>query len=486
MSSSRAGGSSNADSDPSSFPTPADIIALANSKGYNQRRPSVSATLFFVERDPEHGMPPCLLNVFYTTRSIMTFLNHPNSGSNELWRSNAYDTIEELGEFFDNPRQHTGKGYRNKEKAIRGCVKCGEAKKRNEFSANQWRKGPDTNKCKNCVEEELNSRDDLEIGSDDGSFPVLTRNLLDVHNQQNNNNDGDKLERRQFNCPECPKRGRPNNVFFKKVPASKPIVKCPQCKRVTRGKCKRIYAIPKGEEKGYGLFKCTFCNDKWGSSRAVGDIAQECYKCAKDGIESMVTPFRIEVLKKKINRGGGGGGGRRMRRVPREPINEEKQDERDYGDTDQMRHSMSGGNSLARAGGGGRRMGSGSGSSTGSVSSNSSYDVVSRPTSDNGSNANETCSQSSTTSISGPLGNGIRNGRVPSGYKHKCSGCATGKCKTKRIPKSEVHDNSDGNTVSTRASVVTNSSIDKADFFDRDEDFSGFDEYQDEGDWTTV
>ena len=39
----------------------------------------------------------------------------------------------------------------------------------------------------------------------------------------------------------------------------------------------------------------------------------------------------------------------------------------------------------------------------------------------------------------------------------------------------------DGNTVSTRASIVTNSSMDKTDFVDRDEDFSGFEEDSDSG-----
>ena len=39
----------------------------------------------------------------------------------------------------------------------------------------------------------------------------------------------------------------------------------------------------------------------------------------------------------------------------------------------------------------------------------------------------------------------------------------------------------DGNTVSTRASIVTNSSMDKTDFVDRDEDFSGFEEDSESG-----
>ena len=71
---------------------------------------------------------------------------------------------------------------------------------------------------------------------------------------------------------------------------------------------------------------------------------------------------------------------------------------------------------------------------------------------------------------------------------HFCTGCATGVCKNRRIPKSKIHDVSDGNTVSTRGSVVTNSSIDKGDYVDRDEDFSGFDfsDDDDSNDWALV
>ena len=135
-----------------SYPQPEEIIELAKSLGYEERREETSATLFFKEISPKHNMPPCLLNIYYTTRSIMSFMNHPTAGTNEMWRSNAYKDIDELKTYFENPRKHSGKGYRNKNKAARGCAACGEFKQRTEFSKNQWAKGPDFNKCKACVD----------------------------------------------------------------------------------------------------------------------------------------------------------------------------------------------------------------------------------------------------------------------------------------------------------------------------------------------
>jgi hypothetical protein len=73
---------------------------------------------------------------------------------------------------------------------------------------------------------------------------------------------------------------------------------------------------------------------------------------------------------------------------------------------------------------------------------------------------------------------------IPPGYVHHCEGCASGLCKSRYLPMSLYHDESDGDTVSTRASVVTNSSIDKADYMDRDEDFSFYEDVS-EG-WETV
>ncbi len=260
---------------PKPKPQPDEIIALAKSLGYSERRTPVSYTLFFREDDPAHNMPPVLLNVYYTTRSIMTYLNHPTAGSNELWRSNAYKDLDELKSFLENPRRHSGKGYRNKNMAVRGCVSCGVFKQRNEYSKNQWAKGPDLNRCKACVENQMNGRnnaaiadteDDIHESSSviselsdalsgvhlDNEYPSLTSDLLNAHNKiqhSSKNKKREKLERRQFNCPECPKQGRGKHVFFKRVPMYKPVVKCPKCKRVKGGKCMRLYPVPKAAEK---------------------------------------------------------------------------------------------------------------------------------------------------------------------------------------------------------------------------------------------
>jgi hypothetical protein len=428
-------------SEANEFPIPEDIIALAESVGYKQHRPLVSYTLFFVETAPVHDMPPCRINVYYTTRSIMTHLNHPPTGrTNELWRSNAYDDLEELRAFFLNPRIHTGKGYRNAKKAIQGCVACGEMKSRTEFSKNQWTiKGPDANTCIEClaaasggdVAKLASGLENVTLQEDYRKFPALTSGVLQSHNQTTAaivaGGTKEKLVRRQFNCPDCPNHGRGDYTFFKKVPTLKPIVKCPQCKKASRGQCKRLYPIPKECEKGFGLYKCTQCGDKWGSSRAVANIGQECFSCAKRGADSvLVTPFRLEVHKKKK-----AGAGRGLKRVPKEPIGEDEEDEREYGDADRQRNEFS--NESAGL--------------SGAAFGGDSFEL--QPRGD--------------MEVTGVVGASAPT-RIPQGYKHRCAGCKSGACKNRMIPKSEMHDVSDGNTVSTSASVMTNSSIDKTDF----------------------
>jgi hypothetical protein len=137
--------------------------------------------------------------------------------------------LEELRELFLNHRIHTGKGYHNANKAVRGCVACGEMKTRQEFSRNQWTKGPDVNKCINCVNEYLIVKPgtivfDLISGlenttlndDDDPNFPALlqggggvgglTLDNLKTHNKINNTNTSrghghQQMEPHQFNFP---------------------------------------------------------------------------------------------------------------------------------------------------------------------------------------------------------------------------------------------------------------------------------------------
>jgi len=52
------------------------------------------------------------------------------------------------------------------------------------------------------------------------------------------------------------------------------------------------------------------------------------------------------------------------------------------------------------------------------------------------------------------------------------------------LPKSETHEVTEGDTVSTSASVIMNSSIDKAEYQDRDANFEDF--INDDDHWNTV
>ena len=119
--------------------------------GYEERREEVSSTLFFKKQASEREEYPTLINVFYTTRGIMTKLSHPTSGINQLWRNVAYDSGLALLAIFVNPRTHTGQGYRSKTASFRGCARCGIQKHRRDYSKNQWRKDPEISRCSACI-----------------------------------------------------------------------------------------------------------------------------------------------------------------------------------------------------------------------------------------------------------------------------------------------------------------------------------------------
>jgi hypothetical protein len=48
-------------------------------------------------------------NVYYTTGTVGTCINHPRQERTQLFRRNV--NLQELREIFRNPRIHTGKGY---------------------------------------------------------------------------------------------------------------------------------------------------------------------------------------------------------------------------------------------------------------------------------------------------------------------------------------------------------------------------------------
>lgn len=128
-----------------------------------------------------------------------------------------------------------------------------------------------------------------------------------------------------------------------------------------------------------------------------------------------------------------------MRRVPRESIPEDEPESAQYSATDGERFKGNG-----NPGFGGRSTGIGR-----------SFDFV--PT-DDGESSSGSMSSSTTPSVQ------------PKKFVHKCEGCATGLCRSRKLPISGIHD-STGDTVSTSGSVTTNSRIDDRDFRDMDEDF---------------
>lgn len=186
-------------------------------------------------------------------------------------------------------------------------------------------------------------------------------------------------------------------------------------------------------------------------------------------------PFRLEAVKKTSKNKGGitGGGPGRMHRVPRQPIAEEEEIEMPYSDHDQMRNENAAGNALLNDSSrkaGGKTTSFGGGSSYSYEERNDDNESATSETQDN-----EQAEEESTNRI---------KLNAPSGYVHHCQGCASGLCRSRYLPKSMQHDNSDGNTVSTSASIMTNSSVDKTEFLDRDEDFTAFEDEKD--DWQTM
>lgn len=436
------------------FPTPLEIKALAEDYGYVERRSEVSYTLFFREDTPDGE--PILINVFYTTRGIMSKLPHPKQGYNEMWRRTAYDSLESLAMLFENPRAHTGTGYRQAKNALSGCARCGMQKKKKDYTPAQWKKGVTTTTCicTDCSNCKSNG-----VGGEQAQVPRLTIDALDQHNRLSEDVkikiENKTLERRQFNCPICPREGRGKQVFFKRVPQMKPICKCPKCKKIKQDDCERLYPIPKGEEKGYGHYRCTGCKSTWGSSRAIAGVGQECHTCSlacKPNVFSK--PFRVEVYKSGHKGGITGGGarpaGRRMKRVPKDPINEDSATDGAYSSSDAQRFQAKGGgtNSLDRS----------------SATSSFDWQVV------KGEEAGEEAASPKSRLAQ---------------YKpsHKCEGCVTGICKSRKLPISGVHDLHDGDTASTSGSIMTNSVFDKSEFPDRDIDF---DDWEDDDDGTDL
>ncbi|GMI29273.1 hypothetical protein TeGR_g14180 [Tetraparma gracilis] len=387
----------------------------------------------------------------------MTMLDHPTSGENELWRSNAYDSLDSLKKILKNPRLHTGVGYRRAADRKYACCVCGELRGAELFSKNQTRNPVGTQKCKECLDKKAVSVDEvtsqldgfaLEQAQDDGgsggggggSSPLyrsrteklaaqaagggggaggsaLTAGNLERHDQKTSVKvDKTKLERRQF-C--CPNHAKPH-LYFKKVPKYKPAQKCPLCK-ATNHDTPRLLPVPQSATRGYALFRCTKCNSKWGSSRGgpFGMFCNtpDCTNCTQEVpiFPFRITPWKKKQSKKKDDRNAAFASDGMITSMP---ISEERENDDGY-----VRDS---------AGGGGG----------GAFDHGDEFDFASREP-------------------------------PKPKIEHRCTGCKTGACNNVKVPISKRHESTGSTNSSSGRSGKTFSTLDdEDDYQDRDEDFA--------------
>lgn len=53
---------------------------------------------------------PARMNIWFTTGTVGTALNHPKQGKTQLFRKHV--NMKEMELIFQNPRHHSGKGYK--------------------------------------------------------------------------------------------------------------------------------------------------------------------------------------------------------------------------------------------------------------------------------------------------------------------------------------------------------------------------------------
>jgi len=108
---------------------PKKIREIAARNGYEEIEVSVNERghkLTFIHSSKEgcggqqNERGPVKINVWFTTGTVSTSLDHPRAGKGQLYRNNIPD-YEMLEQIFQNPRFHSNNGYRTrKDKKTRG------------------------------------------------------------------------------------------------------------------------------------------------------------------------------------------------------------------------------------------------------------------------------------------------------------------------------------------------------------------------------
>ena len=84
-----------------------DVQATAKAFGYEEVDFNEESRMLSFRGGPRKSTR---INVYYTTGTVGSCLNHPKRGKTQLFRRNI-DTLPKLDGIFQNPRSHTGHGY---------------------------------------------------------------------------------------------------------------------------------------------------------------------------------------------------------------------------------------------------------------------------------------------------------------------------------------------------------------------------------------
>jgi len=95
----------------------ATVRALANQCGYIEIDFNEASSLVSFRKDSVR------INVYYTTQTVGTCLNHPTKGKTQLFRREV--SMDRLEEIFNDPRTHTGQGYYTR-RNLRQQWKCSD------------------------------------------------------------------------------------------------------------------------------------------------------------------------------------------------------------------------------------------------------------------------------------------------------------------------------------------------------------------------
>ena len=111
------------------------IRSIANKHGYEELSHSEDSRVVSFRGGPAKSTR---INVYYTTGTVGTCLNHPKRGKTQLFRRDM--SLDNLENIFENPRVHTGGGYYTRRHSILQPWKSeGNHGKSIADSANLWR-----------------------------------------------------------------------------------------------------------------------------------------------------------------------------------------------------------------------------------------------------------------------------------------------------------------------------------------------------------